>query len=139
MYPIVTGAAHAAGHTGGGSGDTAPAPAPLPARRTPRVEDDEVSSLESRWPPNGRRRAKARDHAGAAARSVRFMMQQRAEFERERNALEALMMEQRKHDDELLKESDPSPKSLPCRGPGMHVIWRFAWHGPLAQLVRAHA
>ena len=32
------------------------------------------------------------------------MMQQRAELERERNALQALAMEQRKHDDEILKE-----------------------------------
>lgn len=32
------------------------------------------------------------------------MMQQRAEMERERNALQALSMEQRKHDDEILKE-----------------------------------
>ena len=33
-----------------------------------------------------------------------FMMKQRAELERERNALMALAMEQRKHDDEILKE-----------------------------------
>ncbi len=33
-----------------------------------------------------------------------FMMEQRAELERERNALQSLAMEARKHDDELLKE-----------------------------------
>jgi hypothetical protein len=106
VYPIVQ-APRAPRHPAGrGSsaqdGPASDAPAPGPAGDG--SDDAEVKALQAAMAAERALRAKQEILLERQREEFDFMLQQRAEFERERNALEALMMEQRKHDDEILKE-----------------------------------